>query len=486
MATLDPTRPDTGDERAIAELHEAFERQRRAFLADPYPSLEQRREHLAALAGAVMGHRAQIREAMSADFAVHPELFTDLVEVLGVAGRAAYAMEHLEAWMAPEERYVDPQLYGTGKGLVRPQPKGVIGTIVPWNFPFDLSLGPLVEQLAAGNRVLIKPSEFTPACSEVLRDLVRSTFDRDRVDVVVGGLELAKAFTALRWDHLLYTGNPTVGRLIARAAAEQLVPVTLELGGKCPALIAEDALDAEAVHQVIGTKMIKSGQMCITVDYALVPRAQLGRFVELAQAFVRDAVPAFSRSPDAAGIITERHLDRLVDLVEEARSRGCEVVALDEHADVDRESRRMPLTLVVDPPEDLGLMREEIFGPILPVIPYDTLDDAIAWVNAGERPLALYVFARDEATSEDVLRRTVSGGACVNVCAVHGALASLPFGGIGESGTGRHHGHEGFREFSNPRAVFVRGEGDLAEVFLPPYDERTAAVVEGAFAAAQS
>jgi coniferyl-aldehyde dehydrogenase len=480
MATLDRTQTAAGDEQAIAELRERFESQRRAFLDDPYPSLEERRELLGALAGAVVAHRPQIRAAMSSDFAVHPELFTDLVEVLGVAGRAMYAIEHLEEWMAPEDRHVDAQLYGSGRGIVRPQPKGVVGNVVPWNFPFDLSLGPLVEMLAAGNRAILKPSEHTPACSEVLRDLVHATFDPDRVDVAVGGTELAKAFPTLRWDHLLYTGSPEVGRLIAKAAAENLVPVTLELGGKCPVLIADDALDAETVRQVVGVKMIKSGQMCITVDYCLVPRARMGEFVDLARDLVGGQLPDYSRTEHCTGIITERHLDRLVALVEEARASGAEVVQLDEQGELDRATRRMPLTLVVDPPEELGIMREEIFGPILPVVPYDSLDDAIAWVNAGERPLALYVFSNDEATSERVLRETTSGGACVNACATHGGLASLPFGGIGQSGSGRHHGIEGFREFSNPRGVFIRGEADLTDVFLPPYGEATAALVEAA------
>src|SRR6059058_1746073 len=247
---LTENRPATmyDDAEAIAELDEIVGRQRTAFLADPFPSLEERRTLVGSIAAMVMGHRTEIEEAMSADFGVHPTLATDLIEVLGVAGRAA-----------------DPALYGSGRAFVQPQPKGVVGNIVPWNFPFDLSLGPLVEMLAAGNRVVLKPSEHTPACAELLRDMVRATFDRDRVDVVVGGLELAKAFTRVRWDHLLYTGSPGIGREIAKAAAEQLVPVTLELGGKCPAIVTDDSIDAESVKQILGTKTIKNGQMCISV-----------------------------------------------------------------------------------------------------------------------------------------------------------------------------------------------------------------------------
>jgi coniferyl-aldehyde dehydrogenase len=473
-----------GDATAIEELGQIVERQRAAFLADPFPSLEERQALLMALAGMVMSHRTQIEEAMSSDFGVHPTLATDLIEVLGVAGRAAYVAENLPGWMAPEPRYSDPAMYGSGRAFVQPQPKGVIGNISPWNFPFDLSVGPLVEMLAAGNRVVLKPSEHTPACSELLRDMIRATFDRDRVDVAVGGLELARAFTRVRWDHLLYTGSPEIGREIAKTAAEQLVPVTLELGGKCPAILADDSIDAESVKQVLGTKALKNGQMCISVDYCLVPRGRMDDFARLAEEHVRENMPSFYDSQNNTGIITERHLARIQSLIEDARSRGCDVRSLEDAGEVDPDARQLPMSLVLDPPEDLALMREEIFGPILPVKAYDDLDDAIGHVNAGERPLALYVFSKDEKTSDEVLRRTTSGGACVNAAAVHGALPSLPFGGIGQSGSGRHHGIEGFREFSNLRGVFVRGEDDIIEAFAPPYGDTAQAVVGAAFAQA--
>ncbi len=472
------------DDAAIAELQEMLARQRAAFLADPFPSLEERQGLLGALAGMLMSHRTQIQEAMSSDFGVHPPLAADLIEVLGPVGRAVYAAEQLGGWMASEPRPADPALYGSGRAFVQPQPKGVVGNIVPWNFPFDLSVGPLIEMLAAGNRVVIKPSEYTPACAELLREMVHATFDRDRVDVVVGGLELARAFTRVRWDHLLYTGSPAIGREIAKAAAEQLVPVTLELGGKCPAILAEDSVDAESVKQVLATKAIKNGQMCISVDYCLVPRARLEDFADLAAAYARESLGGYCESDSCTGIISARHAERMQRLLEEARASGCDVRPLEEAGDFDPATRQLPISLVIDPPDDLALMQEEIFGPILAVKPYDSLDEAIGHVNAGERPLALYVFAKDEALADDVLRRTTSGGACVNCAAVHGALASLPFGGIGQSGSGRHHGIEGFREFSNLRAVFVRGEGDLIEAFAPPYGPAAQAVADAAFAAA--
>ena len=485
-ATESPAASAHEDAAAIEQLHETVERQRAAFLEDPFPSLEERQELLGALAAMLVGHRIEIQEALSSDFGVHPPIAADLIEVLGPAGRAAYVAAELGAWMAPEPRAADPGLYGSGRAFVQPQPKGVIGNIVPWNFPFDLSVGPLVEMLAAGNRVVIKPSEYTPACARLLQEMVRETFDRDRVDVLVGGLELARAFTRVRWDHLLYTGSPAIGREIAKAAAEQLVPVTLELGGKCPAILGEDSVDAESVKQVLATKAIKNGQMCISVDYCLVPRERLEEFAQLAADHVRVAMPGYCTSDGCTGIVSARHLQRIEGLIEEARARGCDVRALEDGAGVDTARRQLPISLVIDPPEDLALMREEVFGPILPVKAYDTLEEAVDYVNSGERPLALYVFAKEDALAMELLRRTTSGGACVNSAAVHGALPSLPFGGIGQSGAGRHHGLEGFREFSNQRAVFVRGQGDLIEAFAPPYGPAAQAVVDAAFGGAAS
>ena len=470
---------DVDDGPAIAELHRLLAVQRAAFQANSCPPADVRKGHLGALAEMLMGHRNEIRAAMSADFGVHPEVFTDLVEVLGVVARALYAIEQIDSWMAEDERFADPTFYGTARAGVRYQPKGVIGNIVPWNFPFDLSAGPLVEMLAAGNRVIIKPSDYTPACGELLRRMISQTFPEDLVAVCVGGLALAKEFPTLRWDHLLYTGSPAIGREVAMAAAANLVPVTLELGGKCPAILTADSVDAESVRSVIGTKLIKNGQMCISVDYALVPRAQLDEFVSHAEAYAGSELAGYTSSGDCTGIITERHMERIQAMADEARYSGARIVTLG--GEPDPASRRLPLMLVLDPAADLRIMREEVFGPILPVIPYDDLDQALAGVNAGERPLGLYVYSKDQEVADAVLRRTTSGGACVNICALQGALPSLGFGGIGQSGSGRHHGIEGFREFSNPRGVVIRGTGDLADAFLPPYGATAQAIVNSVF-----
>ena len=362
MTITEPIAQQAGsDEAAIAELHELLHLQRAAFLRDTYPSVADRRARLEALMGMVVGNRDRIHEALREDFAVHADAQSDMTEVLTVMGRAAFTHQHLEEWMAPDPRETDPNLHGSARAAISYQPKGVIGNMSPWNFPFDLSLGPLVDMLAAGNRAILKPSEYTPACSALLREMVSATFDRDLVAVLTGGLELAKVFPTLRWDHLLYTGNTEVGRMIAKAAAENLVPVTLELGGKSPVFVLEDGVDENTVGNIIGTKMIKNGQMCIAPDYCLVPRERMDEFVDLARAHYRTNTPDYSASDDCTGIISERHLKRVGKLLDEARERGCEVVPLGED-ELDPATRRMPISLVIDPDDSLGVMPRRSSG----------------------------------------------------------------------------------------------------------------------------
>jgi coniferyl-aldehyde dehydrogenase len=454
---------------------------RRAFESNRNPTLAERRERVQTVQAMMLTYRERISAALSSDFGCHPAPASDLIEVLGVVGRAAYVLEHLEDWMRPAAREVNAAVMGTAQAFIQYQPKGVIGNIVPWNFPFDLSVGPLIEMLAAGNRVIIKPSEYTPSCGAVLREMTTQFFDPTLVNVALGGPELARRFPSLSWNHLLYTGSPNVGREVMAAAARNLTPVTLELGGKCPAILTPGSVTERSVESVMGTKLIKNGQMCISVDYCLVPRAQIRTFVALAAGFMAKTVPGYPSGPDCTGIISLRHFDRLQDLLQEARDRGCEIVPLESGGMVDRTSRRMPLSLIVDPPRDLRLMQEEIFGPILPVIPYDGVSEAVSWINSGESPLGLYVFGEDRALIDRVLADTTSGGAAVNACAIQGALPSLAFGGVGMSGMGRHHGIEGFREFSNPRGVVYRGTGDIIDSFHAPYS-KAAAVVQAALA----
>ena len=473
--------PDRTDDRAaIADLADAFNAQRKAFAADRSPSLATRRERIGALIGMLVGNRERIGKALTSDFGHHPKGASDLIEMLGIVGRVQYVLDHLEKWMAPEPRDVDPGALADTRAFIRQEPKGVVGNIVPWNFPIDIAIGPLAEMLGAGNRVIIKPSEYAPACAALVAEMIAATFDRDLVHVAVGGLDLSRAFAATPWDHLLYTGSPDVGRQVMAAAAQNLTPVTLELGGKCPALLTPGSVNAKNVESVIGTKIIKNGQMCISVDYALVPRGELETFVDEARAFMNRAAPDYAKGEDCTGIISERHLDRLKDMLAEAERHQTRIVPLEDNARIDPETRRMPISLVIDPAADLRIVREEIFGPILPVVPYDDLNEAIARINAGERPLGLYVFGDDETDTDRVLAETSSGGAAVNTCALQGGLPSLAFGGSGNSGMGRHHGIEGFREFSNPRGIVVRGkQADHIDAFYAPYS-KAAALVDAA------
>jgi coniferyl-aldehyde dehydrogenase len=466
----------TNDDAAILDLHAAFEAQRVAFSTDRKPTLEERRSRIEKLMGMMLANRERISEALSSDFGVHPVPASDLIEVLGLLGRARYVLDNLEVWMRPSPRDVDSTTLGTAKAYVQSQPKGVVGNMVPWNFPFDLSVGPMIDMLAAGNRVMVKPSEYTPASAALLREMVAETFDPTLVYVAVGGLHLARAFSALPWDHLLYTGSPNVGREIMAAAAKNLTPVTLELGGKCPAVMTPGAVTPANIESVIGTKTIKNGQMCVSVDYCLVHRGELERFVEFAEARMQSAVPNYSRGPHCTGIISQQHLDRLIGLLQDAEHHKARIVALEVNGEVERENRRMPMYLVIDPIDDLRLMKEEIFGPILPIVVYDDLEEAINLINADERPLGIYVFGDDETTIQRVLDNTISGGAVVNACALQGALPSLGFGGVGMSGMGRHHGIDGFREFSNQRGVVIRGSGDIIDAFYAPYSKAAAVV----------
>ncbi len=285
------------DGEAIAALHAAFDRQRAAFATDRDPSLAERRARIEALMGMMAANRERISAALAADFGSHPVGAAELIEVLGVLGRAPYVLAHLEEWMAPSVRETDPALLGTATASVRYQPKGVIGNIVPWNFPFDIGVGPVIEMLAAGNRVILKPSDYTPACGALLAEIVAAAFDPAIVHVANGGVDLARAFAALPWDHLLYTGSPGVGRAVMTAAAANLTPVTLELGGKCPAILTPGSVSAANVGSIVGTKTIKNGQMCVSVDYCLVPRADLETFVDLARAHMASTAPDLFAQP---------------------------------------------------------------------------------------------------------------------------------------------------------------------------------------------
>jgi coniferyl-aldehyde dehydrogenase len=356
-----------------------------------------------------------------------------------------------------------------GRAEIRWQPLGVIGIVSPWNYPVQLAFAPLAGALAAGNRALLKPSELVPATSALLADAVRETFDPEHVHVVVGGPEMGEAFTRLPFDHLVFTGSTRVGKLVMRAAAENLVPVTLELGGKSPAIVLDDANLADAARSIASGKLYNAGQTCIAPDYALVPEGKLDAFVRELSTAVAGMYPTLRDNPDYTSVVNDRHRARLVGYVDEARQAGVRVVELNPKGESFDGSRKLPPTVLVEPGDDLAVMQEEIFGPLLPIRTYGSTDDAIRFVNDRPRPLALYVFGRGNAGIERVLDRTVAGGVTVNDVLLHIAQDDLPFGGVGPSGMGHYHGREGFEAFSKKKPVFHQARVNASGLLRPPY-----------------
>lgn len=444
-------------------------RQRAAFLREARPDAAARRAALAALATALRTHEAALIAAVDADFGGRPAAETRLLELLPLYDQIGHARRHLGRWMRRRRVAGSPFLW-PARAFWEHQPLGVVGVIGAWNYPVLLTLGPAVDAIAAGNRVVLKPSELAPRTAEALAALVASAFPPERVAVVTGGVEVARAFSALPWDHLVFTGSTAVGRQVMAAAAANLTPVTLELGGKSPAILHDNADLSRAVGRLMTGKLFNAGQTCVAPDYALVPPARIPAFEAEAARAVRRLFPN-GLTDDYTRIVTDRHLDRLRGLVEEARDRGARVVQLAPVPE-GANGRIMPPTLVIDPAPDSRLMTEEIFGPILPVIPCGTLDAALEFVNARPRPLALYYFDDDRVRQDRVLAGTMSGGVTFNDTIFHLAQLNLPFGGVGDSGMGGYHGPDGFAQFSKKRPVMVQAHWAATGLIRPPWGGR--------------
>lgn len=453
-------------ESTAAFLNPLLASQKAAFRQNSYPSYRQRREHLDRLERVLLQNQDEIARALDSDFGgrcrtevLFSELFVSLHAI-------RHARKHVKQWMAKRARQVDWPLQ-PARAWVMPQPAGVVGIISAWNYPVFLSIAPLAGALAAGNRAMVKLSEFTPLLSDCLAKLMEGAFAADHVGVVTGDASVGRAFSSLAFDHLLFTGSTSVGRHVMRAAAENLTPVTLELGGKSPAIVAPDANIETAAADIAYGKFLNAGQTCIAPDYVLAPRERMDAVVSSIRNQVERYWPDTARNPEYTSVINDRHGARLRGYVEEARARGVQVVTIGPAPE--NGSRRMAPALILDPPDDLAVMREEIFGPVLPIKPYSTLDEAIEYVNDHERPLALYLFTKSSRVSDEVLKRTVSGGACVNDTLVYIAAEDLPFGGSGASGFGHYHGQEGFDTFSKLKPVFYRRLPGLGRTLRPPY-----------------
>jgi coniferyl-aldehyde dehydrogenase len=448
------------------EARRIFELQHRASRRGPPADAGLRRDRLQRLRSVIAGNEAELARAISQDFGVRSNAETELLEIVPTVNAIRHARKHVAAWMRPERRRVDP-LFQPASARVRHEPLGVIGIISPWNYPLQLALSPLVDALAAGNRAMVKPSELTPAFSELLRRLIAERFDESEVAVVTGGVEIGQAFASLPFDHLLFTGSTAVGRKVYQAAAANLVPVTLELGGKSPSIVCPDYDLAKAARSIAFGKFVNAGQTCIAPDYVLVPEGKARAFADALMAQVRRSYPAIGGNDDYSGMISERHRQRLAGAVEAARRAGATVLAHeDERA---RAEGKIGPTLLLDPPKESLFLTEEIFGPVLPILPYRSLEEAVAIVAAGERPLALYCFSNSRRDRQLVLDGAVSGGVTLNGTLLHVAQENLPFGGVGASGIGAYHGHEGFKRFSHARAVHKVGFINVFERLGPPW-----------------
>jgi coniferyl-aldehyde dehydrogenase len=411
----------------------------------------------------------------------HQSMFTDIASSIGPL---RHAQQHLKDWVKKDKRKVTPSILALlgAKSWVEYQPLGVVGVISPWNFPVNLTFTPLAGILSAGNRCMIKPSEYTPATSAAMAVAFAEAFDEEEIAVVTGGPQTGSDFSGLAFDHLLFTGATSVAKHVMRAASANLVPVTLELGGKSPVIISSKAEMDTTTDALMAGKMLNAGQICLAPDYVFVPRERMGEFVDSSKRAVAKMFPTLLDNPDYTSVVNARHFERISGYVDEAKERGVEVVEINPANEDFRQqsAHKIPPTLLIDPPEDSAVMQEEIFGPVMPIKPYDTIDETVDYVNAHDRPLGLYYFGNDKQETEQVLNHTTSGGVTVNDVIMHIAQENLPFGGVGPSGMGAYHGEDGFRTFSHAKAVFKQATFNPAEKLglRPPYGEKLMGILK--------
>jgi coniferyl-aldehyde dehydrogenase len=456
---------------ALAALDADFKRLTRAFERDRMPSADARRARLNALEALLRDNADAIAKAISADFSHRSAHETQMLELFPAMETIKHARSHLARWMKPQRRWAS-LWFMPARTELRPQPLGVVGIIVPWNYPILLAAAPLVAALAAGNRAFVKMSEFTPQTGALFAELIATYFTHDEVAVINGEADIAAAFSALPFDHLLFTGSTAVGKHVMRAAAANLTPVTLELGGKSPAIVGPEADLHEAASQIMFGKCLNAGQTCIAPDYALVPRGREAAFIDAARAVVAKHYPTIADNADYTAIVNQRHFSRLSGYLDEAAQRGATVTALSDAGDTPASKQKIAPTVVTNASDELRLMQDEIFGPILPIIPYDGIDAAIQYVNARPRPLALYYFGRDGAHIDRVLDQTIAGGVSVNETILHIAQEHLPFGGVGASGMGAYHGKFGFDTFSKLKPIFHQPKLNGLSLFKPPFSKK--------------
>lgn len=462
---------------AEEKMLELLRLQRESYLAEGEVSAETRIDRLDRTIDVLVANAEKISEAMNSDFGCRPRQVNLMTDVTGSLENLKHAKKHLRKWMKAEKR---PSMFPLGllggRSSIQYQPKGVVGVIAPWNFPLGMVFEPLAGVIAAGNRAMIKPSEFTPATSELIDEMVGKTFDPTEIAVVTGGPEIGQAFSSLAFDHMVFTGATSVARHIMAAASKNLVPVTLELGGKSPTVISETADLREAIERIMVGKMLNAGQVCIAPDYVMLPEGKMDEAVAIAREVVAEMYPTLLNNEQYTAMLNERHFQRMQKNIDDANDRGAQVVAINP-ANEDfsvNPTQKIPPTLILNPDDDALCMQDEIFGPLLPLKTYTKFEDVISYINARPRPLAAYYFGKDSTEEHRFLTGTTSGGACVNDVMFHMLQKDLPFGGVGPSGMGSYHGIEGFKAFSHAKSVYKQpGKIPVTKLagFMPPYGD---------------
>jgi coniferyl-aldehyde dehydrogenase len=450
------------------EAQRIFKLQREAYLRHPYPSLEERRASLDKLERILVQNIDAIADAINADFGHRAAEESKMLELFTCVDGIRHTRKKLRSWMRPQRRHVSV-LFATGSNRLVPQPKGVVGVVSPWNYPLFLTVSPLTSILAAGNRAMIKMASNSQHLCRLLAERFQAEFPEDTVAILPG--VRAEDFSTLPFDHLIFTGSADAGRTVMRSAADNLTPVTLELGGKSPTILCDDFDVEEAASRILYAKFVNAGQTCLAPDYLFVPEGKRDAFVEAARRILPQRYPD-PNDRSYTSVIDEKSYRRLRATLEDARQKGATVVPLVPGGNFNDALRKSPPHLVLDPSDEMVIMRDEIFGPLLPVKTYRNLDEVIAYVNSKERPLGFYVFTNDAAREEKLLYSTISGGVTINNCMLHVAQHDLPFGGVGASGIGHYHGREGFVEFSKMRPVFKNPRFSLLHLFYPPYTRR--------------
>ncbi len=453
----------------VIRLQELFSRQKEAYRKAPMPSADQRIGHLKALKNITIKYQDQLAAAVNEDFSCRSKDETLLAEILTSVEGINMAIKKTRKWMKPSKRGVG-MLFAPAKNEVRYQPLGVVGIIVPWNYPIFLAIGPLVAALAAGNRAMIKMSEFTPKLNKVFKSMIAEVFEENRVCIIEGEADAAIAFTEQPFNHILFTGSTTVGRFVMAAAAKNLTPVTLELGGKSPAIVSDKIPMKDAAERICFGKSMNAGQTCVAPDYILVPKAKEKEFIEAYKKAFSKMYPTLKDNDDYTAIISDRQHQRLTNLLTDAEQKGAKLTTINPANEDLSAGRKLAPVILQNLKQDMTIADEEIFGPILPIIAYDNIDEAIDYVNDRPRPLALYYFGYDKPEQDYVLDNTHSGGVSINDTLMHLAQEDMPFGGVGDSGMGHYHGHEGFITFSKAKAVHRKSRLSTGSLAYPPYD----------------